>query len=404
MKSSYLIAAFITVATVGWVASGMLAAPENPGETEEALRPPMALEHEAAVPQVRVRRAQAEERVNTLVVLGETQASRTVEVKAETGGRVVETGAEEGATVDDETLLVRLAMDDRLDRLSRAEATVARWEDRYRADQRLADRDFTSRQRVLESKAALEDARASLAAILLDIDRTKIAAPFSGVLATRLVEEGDYVGIGDPVARVVDLDPLEVVVKVAEADIGRLSLGQSGRATLVTGREMTGTVSYIAPVADGVTRTFAVKLALPNPDADVPEGMTAEVRLPTARTRAHRISSALLALDAEGRVGVKVVDGDDRVAFHPISVTGDGSDGLWVEGLPDPATLIVVGQEFVRAGQKVKPVDGDTIEANTKALAAADQETLADGHAPAATIDSVTGAADAAASGEGQDP
>jgi multidrug efflux system membrane fusion protein len=391
MKSSYLIAAFITLVTVGWVASGVFDTEEDPSVAEAALRPPMAVEHEASVPQVRVRRAEAETRVNTLIVLGETQASRIVEVKAETGGRVVETGAEEGVAVAAGTLLVRMAMDDRAQRLSRAEATVARWEDRYGADRGLASSDYASRQRVLESKAALEDARANLAAIQLEIDRTTVTAPFDGILADRLAEEGDYLSIGDPVARIVDLDPLEVVANVAESDIGRLSQGQPGSARLVTGREISGTVSYIAPVADGVTRTFAVKVSFPNPDGAVPEGMTAEVRLPLESTRAHHISPALLALDDEGRMGVKLVDADNRVVFHPVMVGRDGAsaDGLWVEGLPDPATLIIVGQEFVRAGQRVEPVDTETIEANTQALAAADRAALEAGRAPEATIRSV---------------
>ncbi|SDE50855.1 efflux RND transporter periplasmic adaptor subunit [Rhodospira trueperi] len=391
MKSSYLIAAFITLVTIGWVASGVFSTEEDPSVVEAALRPPMAVEHEASVPQVRVRRMTAETRVNSLIVLGETQASRIVEVKAETGGRVVETGAEEGATVEAGTLLVRLATDDRAQRLSRAEAAVARWEDRYSADQGLASSDYVSRQRVLESKAALEDARANLAAIQLDIDRTTVTAPFSGILADRLAEEGDYLSISDPVARIVDLDPLEVVANVTESDIGRLTLGQPGSATLVTGREISGTVSYIAPVADGVTRTFAVKVSFSNPSGAVPEGMTAEVRLPLESTRAHHISPALLALDDEGRMGVKLVDEDNRVVFHPVVVGRDGAsaDGLWVEGLPDPATLIIVGQEFVRAGQRVEPVDTETIKANTQALAAADRAALEAGRAPAATIRSV---------------
>ncbi|MBB4285724.1 efflux RND transporter periplasmic adaptor subunit [Roseospira goensis] len=390
MKSSYAIAVLITLVTVGWVASGMIGAEEDPQAAEETLRPPAAIQREAPVPQVRVRRAAAETRLTDLRVLGETRASRLVEVKAETGGRVVETGAEDGATVDADTLLVRLALDDRQERVRRAEAAVARWEDRYAADQRLANRDFTSRQRVLESKAALEEARAALAAMRLDIDRTTIRAPFAGVLETRLAEVGDYVGIGDPVARVVDLDPLKVVAKVAEADIGRLQVGQPGRATLVTGRRLEGRVSYIAPVADGVTRTFAVELEVPNPDATVPEGMTAEVRLPLEQVRAHRLSPALLALDDEGRIGVKLVDADNRVVFHPVQVAGDSRDGLWVEGLPDPATLIVVGQEFVRAGQRVEPVDVETIAANSAALAEADRAALQAGRAPDATVDGVT--------------
>lgn len=389
IRSSVLIALLITAATVAWVGSGMLGATEDPTATEAALQPPAAAHRETKPPEVRVQDISAQTRVETLRVLGETRASRLVEVKAETGGRIAEVGADEGEAVAGGDLLVRLAMNDRMERLSQAEAAVARWEDRYAADRRLADRDFTSRQRVLESRAALEDARAAMAAILLDIDRTRIAAPFDGIVETRLAEEGDYVGVGDPVARVVDLDPLLVVGRISEVDIGRVTIGQSGSATLVTGKRLSGTVSYISPVADGVTRTFPVELRIPNPDGAVPEGMTADLHLPLSETRAHLIQASVLSLDDEGRIGVKLVDADNRVVFHPVTLAGDSREGLWVDGLPDPATLIIVGQEFVRAGQQVRPVHEDTIRANTAALSEADRAALATGRSPAATVQDV---------------
>jgi multidrug efflux system membrane fusion protein len=389
MRSSFLIAALILLATLAWVGSGMVGATEDAETVAADLAPPVSADHDTAVPQVRVARLSAERRVATLSVLGQTDASRQVEIKAETSGRVVETGAEEGRPVEGGGLIVRLAMDDRMQRLSRVEANVARWEDRYSGDQRLANRDFTSRQRLLESKAALEDARAAQAAIQLDIERTEIGAPFDGVLASRLAEIGDYVGIGDPVARIVDLDPLVVTANVAESDIGRIHVGLEGTATLVDGRTLKGTVTFIAPVADGVTRTFPVELSFDNPDPLVPQGMTARVSLPFESGMAHRISPALLALDEQGNLGVKLVDDENRVVFHPVAMAGDEGGTLWVEGLPDPATVITVGQEFVRPGQRVDPVDAETIAANTAALAAADRAALEAGRATDATIDSL---------------
>jgi len=389
MRSSILIAVLIVLVTVGWVASGVVGAQEDPGAVTADLTPPMAAAHEESAPRVRVRQLSAERRVSTLSVLGETQASRQVEVKAETSGRVIAVEVEEGRAVDGDTLLVQLAMEDRMERLSRAEAAIARWEDRTKADQRLANRNFTSRQSLLESKASLEDARANLAAMLIDIDRTKIKAPFAGVLAARMAEVGDYLSVGDPVARIVDLDPLVVAAKIPEADVGRLRVGLPGTAKLVTGRTLDGSVTFISPIADGVTRTFTVELSFPNPPPLVPEGMTAEVTLPLDSAMAHKISPAVLALDDQGRIGVKLVDADNRVVFHPVSISGDGGGSMWVEGLPDPATLIIVGQEFVRAGQIVDPVDSETIAANTAALASADRAALAEDKATSATIETI---------------
>jgi len=390
MKSSYLIAALITLVTVAWVASGVIRPDGSLRAQEPDLRPPQAVHHEAPAPRVRVRVLHAQEREDTLVVLGETRASRTVEVRAETGGRVEDVPVPEGAVVTAGTVLARLAMDDRQARLGEAQAAVARWEDRVSGDERLVRGSYTSRQTLMESRASLEAARAAMAAIQLDIARVEMTAPFDGVLETRLVEVGNFVSVGDPVAKVVDLDPMTVVAHIAEADIGRVAQGQPGTARLVNGRTVAGQVSYVARVADGVTRTFAVELEIPNADGAIPEGMTAELRLPLSRSRAHSISPAVLSLDDEGRIGVKIVDDDNRVVFHPVTMAGDDAGLLWVEGLPDPVQLIIVGQEFVSPGQQVEPVAEDTIAANTEALAKADTAALAAGRATDATVADVT--------------
>ncbi|MBB4264398.1 efflux RND transporter periplasmic adaptor subunit [Roseospira visakhapatnamensis] len=391
MKSSYVIAALITLVAVGWVASGMISLDGHPMAAEQDLEPPAAVAADEAGPlvRVRVRHQRAEDRLDALVVLGETRASRQVEVRAETAGRVEAVPVAEGARVTTGDTLARLAMDDRLEQLSRAEAAVARWEDRERGDQSLVSRNVASRRTLMETREALEAARAELAAVRLDIERVDLKAPFDGVLEARLAEVGDSLSSGDPVARVVDLDPLTVVAKVSEADIDRVSLGQAGTATLVTGEAVEGRVAYIARVADGVTRTFAVELDVPNPDGAIPQGMTAELRLPLSTSRAHRISPAVLSLNDQGAIGVKVVDAESRVAFHPVVLAGDDAGGLWVEGLPDPVTLIVVGQEFVRVGQRVETVAVETIAANARALAEVDRAALEAGRAPTDTIDTL---------------
>jgi multidrug efflux system membrane fusion protein len=63
-----------------------------------------------------------------------------------------------------------------------------------------------------------------------------------------------------------------------------------------------------------------------------------------------------LALDDAGLLGLKSVDGEGRVHFHPVHILKSGRDGLWVEGLPDTVELITIGQGFVRAGDHVKAV------------------------------------------------
>ncbi|MEO1723610.1 MAG: hypothetical protein AAFR84_14550, partial [Pseudomonadota bacterium] len=84
---------------------------------------------------------------------------------------------------------------------------------------------------------------------------------------------------------------------------------------------------------------------------------TAEIRVVLHGGAAHRLPQSALTLDDTGRLGVRTIDSESRARFIPVSVVRDTADGVWVAGLPDRATVIVVGQEFVRDGRLVKPVE-----------------------------------------------
>jgi len=119
---------------------------------------------------------------------------------------------------------------------------------------------------------------------------------------------------------------------------------------------MAGKVRYVSPSSEPDTRTFRVEVELPNPDGIARDGVTAVTRLALPVEKAHKISPAILTLSDEGIVGVRAVDGDDKTAFYPVKVLGGEDDGLWVGGLPEEVTVIVVGQEYVGDGETVQPV------------------------------------------------
>jgi multidrug efflux system membrane fusion protein len=305
---------------------------------------------------VSVRRSKAEPVIRDIVVSGRTEPNRAVEIKAETEGRIVELGSERGTPVAAGERLAALDVRDRNARIAEAEALIAQHELQYAAAKRLEGQKLVSDAQIAEAYARLVGARAMLEQIRLDLARTEIVAPFDGMLEDRTVELGDYVGVGDPIAQIVDNDPLIAVGEVSEREIDELAIGTLGRAQLVNGKIIEGALRYVSPVADPNTRTFRIELAIDNADSSLPAGMTAELRLPAAEISAHFLSPALLTLDDAGNVGVKAVDERSRVVFHQVDIVRSAKDGVWVTGLPDEALVISVGQGFVAVGETVQPV------------------------------------------------
>jgi multidrug efflux system membrane fusion protein len=353
MKNSYLIAILIVLAFVGWFASKQLMREDDHAEAAVPAAAPAA---DVPAPKVRVADRVAEPHVAEIVLRGRTEAARVVELKAETRGKVVEILAEEGAYVKTGEVLLRLAADDRMAKLQQAKALLAQRQIEFDSSKKLSAKGYRADTEVAAAVARLEEAKAAVASMEIDIGYTTIAAPFDGVIERRPVEIGDFVDVGTPVATIVDLDPLRVVGHVVESDVTKLKPDMAGVAKLVTGETVQGRLSFVGAMADDQTRTFRVELEVPNPDRRIVEGISAELRLPVAELPAHRVSPAILTLTDDGKIGVKTVNAENVVEFHPVQIVGDGPDGVWLAGLPERARFITVGQDFVLTGQKVEPV------------------------------------------------
>ncbi len=357
INKSWLIAAGIAAVATLWIVSGAFGG----GEDEAAPQAPgaRAARAEAGLVRVRVQTLTAEEKRKTLSVYGRTRPNRDVTVRAETGGRVEEMPVAKGDRVTQGQLLFRLAMNDRAARRLEAASAVDRRRLEFEQASKLQRSDFASRTRVAEARAALEAARADLAAIEKEIADVTVEAPFDGVFNENLVDVGAVVSTGEALARVIDTTPMVVVASVSERYIDSVTPGVVGAVHLVDGRDLPGTVTWVSAAADPTTRTYAVEMEVANDDLTIPSGMTAEMRLPLKTVKAHRVSPAVLTLNDAGEVGVKVLDAEDRVVFRPVALVADGPDGVWLSGLSETVRLIAVGQEYVRPGEQVEPVPVD---------------------------------------------
>ncbi|MGF1591725.1 MAG: efflux RND transporter periplasmic adaptor subunit [Kiloniellaceae bacterium] len=365
MKRSIIFAVLLAVAATLWVASGQFG---DGGAQPEAQKPPADLSALDLAPLVRVRVSSAEPHAVIDLLRGRTEANRLVEIKSETDGRVTEVTVIDGTRVSAGDVVAKLSAGDRPARLAEARALLAQRRIEFEAARKLSEKGFRAETQLAASQAELEAAEAAVKIAEVELSYTTVRAPFDGVVDKRLAELGDFVDRGDPVTRLVELDPMLIVTQVNERDVLRLTVGTPGRARLMNGREVTGQIRHISAVADEATRTFRVELEVPNPDSGISAGMTAEIALPLSEVLAHRISPAVLTLADSGEIGVKTVDADSRAVFHPVQIVDTDHRGMWVVGLPDEVTLITVGQENVGDGEPVRAVSESEIEENLKGL------------------------------------
>lgn len=292
--------------------------------------------------------------INSGIVLrGRTEATRHVEVRAETSGLVVSEPVRKGSFVEAGTVLCELSPGTRLASLAEAEARLAEAQLNLRAAEQLSQGGFASETRAAAARAAFQAAEAMVEAARREIDRLSIRAPFAGVLEADSAETGSLLQPGALCATVMQLDPIRLVGFVPEAEVDRVSLGAMAAGRLVTGREIVGQVTFVARSADDRTRTFRVEVEVPNRDLAIRDGQTAEILIAAQGTSAHLLPASALTLDDRGRLGLRLVDrsGEGPVArFSPVTIVRDTAQGVWLAGLPDAAEVIVVGQEYVTDG------------------------------------------------------
>ena len=353
MKNSIIVAGVLAVGATAWILSGQIASDDRQAVANERAE---TKERATNLISVRIRPVQPRTQQWAVIVNGRTEESREVTIRAETAGPIVAISREVGSIVDPGDVIARQDVEDRNAKLAQAVALVRQREIEHRAAAKLAKKGFRSDTKLAEARTLLDAARAQAKSRRIDLSRTTIKAPFRGILEARYVEKGDFVKIGDNIAKIVDLDPLLAVGFVSERDIGSLKVGGRGRVTLIDGRFADGTVRFIAAVADPETRTFKVELEIPNPGHQIRSGLTGELNLPLNPVRAHLVSPSVLTLADDGRIGVRIVDDGNIVRFSPTEILADSPEGLLVSGLKDGQRLITVGHEYVKAGQKVRPV------------------------------------------------
>lgn len=389
VKSSYVWGGAIALVLFALLLSGQLdRTPKNDKEDEADT----VVVQSDKLTSVRVARMEAVPHEVTLTVRGRTEAVRAVQVRAETGGRVVALPAEKGTFVEEGDVLCELSIDSREAQLEEARAIAKQRELEWKAAQQLQRQGHRSETQTAASFSAFESAKANLARMKLEFERTKIRAPYAGIFDDRKVEIGDFMQPGQTCGSVVAQDPFLVVGQVSERDVGRLSQGSEGEARLLSGEIVRGHIRYIATAADPATRTFKVELEVDNPapaapkdaaEIDVSEGpaaqsdaamepvataapvteargifrdgITAELFFPLGKSLAHHLSPAILGLDTQGTVGVRIINDDNVVTFVKVAIVADTTTGVWVTGLPQVANVIVVGQELVLPGETVDP-------------------------------------------------
>ncbi|EGU44149.1 efflux RND transporter periplasmic adaptor subunit [Vibrio splendidus] len=296
----------------------------------------------------------------TIDLYGRTAPDRHARLGAEVAGKVVRLNVAKGDTVKAGQAIAQIDKGDLEIQLERASALYRLKQKEFKAAQSLKKRGLQGEIAYTTAEASLTEAKAMMRNAELALKNTVITSPFSGVVQDLMVELGDFVGVGDPVASVIDLDPLVIEADVSERHIQHLLVNQDALVRLLGRDEVEGRLRYVSRISSASTNTFPIEIEIDNSKGLLPAGVSAEVKLNLETRDAIKVTPAMLALDEAGNLGVKTlvsVGDTPSVKFVGIQLVKAEQDGVWLTGLGQKVDIITVGQGFVRDGDSVIAVE-----------------------------------------------
>jgi membrane fusion protein (multidrug efflux system) len=271
--------------------------------------------------------------------VGSVTAAKGVAVSNEVPGIVSRILFDSGATVKEGQILVELDTSVERAQLASARARQELAQETGTRSHALLASGSISKAQVDADEAQLKTATTDSSALAAQIDRKTVRAPFAGRLGIRLVNRGQYLNSGTPVAMLDAIDKQYVDFTLPQQRLADVQLGMPVRLTIegAEGAAHEGTVAAIEPAVDSATRTIKLRASVPNKDERLAPGMFANVSVILPQKASFVVLPATAIIHASYGDSVFVVEDEKDDA------------GTAVEG-PDGKPAKVARQQFVRLG------------------------------------------------------
>ena len=357
VKGSHILALALVVGIGTWMFGGDLEIGGQAGAG--APRPETTEQAGSSVAdrfKVRVVTIESVIRNQRISVRGRTKADAVIPIRAETGGVLEKRLFDRGDTVNAGDLVCVIQQGARKASLASAQARFEQMKADYAANEKLLEKGFVSKTAMRQKRFDLNAAEAQLEQAKLELERAEVIANASGIVQDPIAEVGDVLAIGGTCLTLIDSEPMHFTGRISETSVDKISLGMEAGVTLVSGEEVPGKVTYIAPSAEPQTRTIPVEIELQSTGKTIRDGITATAAIFLPPEEAIRVSPSWLTLADSGQVGVKTVDEEDKVQFKPVEILSHTKEGFWISGISSGDRVITLGQEYVIAGETVDPV------------------------------------------------
>ena len=302
---------------------------------------------------VEVTEAKAQKVADTFKAVGTIEAIEAVKIVSEIDAAVISLPFEEGSNVKKGDLIAQLDDSQLAGELARNKALHEQSEAAFNRTKGIVEKNLGSQQDLDDAAAALKVTEANLAIAQARFNKTRITAPFDGIIGARKVSVGTFLRTGDEITELANVDNIRINFSAPESYLSRLKRGAevTVSTTAYPDYKATGQIVVIEPVLDPSTRNGRLVAKVSNPQRKFFPGMSADIAVVLAeRDGATTVPNE--AVFANGNQSyVYVVKPDSTAMKSAVTL------GTRLADVVEVLNGVEAGQEVVRAGHQ-KLYDG----------------------------------------------
>jgi membrane fusion protein (multidrug efflux system) len=312
--------------------------------------PPMPVEAEVV---------KAERFAHEIIAVGSLRSNESVTLSSEIAGRITSIPFREGQPVEKGALLFEL--DDSIYRAEaeQARAVVALSERNHERAKELFERKLISTRERDEAAAKLDVDRAAVQLAAARLAKTRIRAPFDGVVGLRSVSPGDYISAGQALAPLEQISVLKADFRLSEAALSAIKVGQALNLEVDSypGQSFVGRVYAIDPRLAEETRSIGVRARVPNDKGLLRPGLFARVRLVIAERDNALLVPEQSLMPQGDKLFVYVIE-NGVAALRPVELgLRQGGRVEVLSGVAPGEVVITAGAQKIGPGSAVNPVN-----------------------------------------------
>ncbi|HKL01025.1 MAG TPA: efflux RND transporter periplasmic adaptor subunit [Desulfotignum sp.] len=297
-----------------------------------------------------------EDLAETITLPGVAKPWKSLELVSEVSGKIMEKNIDDGSVVKQGDILAVMDKRDYQNAYDSARAsheTALMNQKRFEA---LSEKQFITQSQLDDIQSRVKTTRAAMENAKLNLDRCTIRSPMDGIVDRSHIEVGSFLGVGDPVTKLLQIHRLKVQVGIPESDVPSVRNIKQFEMVIdaLGGKTYTGQYHYLQKTSDNLARLYNLEIRLENPDLEILPDMFVRVNIVKNRD-VQGLGVPMYALVTRNNQTGVFVEDQGRVRFAPVE-TGfqDGWKIQVVSGLSAGEQVVVVGHRIIEDNELVQ--------------------------------------------------